>query len=137
MRLTESAPGCCILYYLHYYYRLACHSVYTAKLTGKTVCVVASDTDVFILLLHVLINCNETLHFRQRTKSSRDVITYHNVTSLSSQLGEKICAILPAFHSLTGSDFTKKINSFKKLLSKPKSMDLMSSMNTDHVDIEK
>ena len=92
---------------MHYYYRLACHSVYAAKLTGKTVCVVADDTDVFILLLHVSINCNETPHFREGTKSSRDGITYHNVTSLSSQLGEKICAILPAFHSLTGSDFTK------------------------------
>ena len=103
----------------------------------------ADDTDFFILLLHVSINCNETLYFRQGTTSSRDNITYHNVTSLSNQLEEKICAILPAFHSVTGSDFTKpffgrsKINSFKKLLSKPESMDLMSSMNTDHVDIEK
>ena len=48
---------------------------------------VADDTDVFILLLHVSINCNETLYFRQRTTSSRDSITYHNVTSLSSQFG--------------------------------------------------
>ena len=32
---------------------LACHSVYVAKLTGKSVFVVADDTDVFILLLHV------------------------------------------------------------------------------------
>ena len=30
-----------------------------------------------------------------------------------------------------------KINSFKKLSVKPESMDLMSSMNTDHADIEK
>ena len=103
----------------------------------------ADDTDVFILLLHVSINCNETLYLRQGTTFSRDGITHHNVTSLSSQLGEKICAILPAFHSLTDSDFKKpffgrsKINSFKKLLSKPESIDLMSSMNTDHVNIEK
>ena len=103
----------------------------------------ADDADVFILLLHVSINCNKILYFRQGTTSSRDGITYHNITLLSSQLGEKIFAILPAFHSLSGSDFTKplfgrsKINSFKKLLSKPASMDLMSSMNTDHVDIEK
>ena len=101
----------------------------------------ADDTDVFIILLHVSINCNETLYFRQGTTSSRDVTTYDNVTSLSSQLGEKICAILPVFHSLTGSDFTKlffgrsKINSSKKLLSKPESMDLMPSVNTNHVDL--
>ena len=86
---------------------MACHSVYAAKLTGKTVCVVANDTDVFILLIHVSINCNETLYFRQGTETSRDGITYHNITSLGSQLGEKTCAILPAFHSLTGSDFAK------------------------------
>ena len=52
---------------------------------------------------------------------------------------EKIGAILPAFHSLTGFDFMKpfygrsELNSFKKLLPKPESMDLMPSMN----DIEK
>ena len=99
----------------------------------------ADDTDVFILLLHVSVNCNEILYFRQGTRSSS--ITFHNVSSLSSQLGEKICAILPVFHSLTGSDFTKlffgrsKINSSKKLLSKPESMDLMPSVNTNHVDL--
>ena len=102
----------------------------------------ADDTDVFILLLHVSVSCNEILYFRQGTTSSRDGITYH-VTLLSSQLREKKCAILPAFHSLTGSDFMKlffgrlKINSFKKLLSKPESINLMSSMNTDYGDIEK
>ena len=122
---------------------MACHSVSAAKLTGKSVCVMADDTDVFILLLHVSINCNEALYFRQGTISSRDGITCRNITSLSSQLGKKICAILPAFYSLTGSDFTKpffgrsKMNSFKKSLSKPESINLMSSMNTDDVDIEK
>ena len=122
---------------------MACHSVYAAKLTEKLACVVANDTDVFILLLHVSINCNETLYFRQRTTSSRDVTTYDNVTSLSSQLGEKICAILPVFHWLTSSDFKKpffgrsKINTALKKWYSNQSMDLMSSMNTDHDDIEK
>ena len=37
----------------YYFNRLACHGVYSAKLTGKSVCVVADDT-VFILL-HVSI----------------------------------------------------------------------------------
>ena len=62
---------------------------------------------------------------------------------MKQSIGGKICALLPAFHSRTGSDFTKpffgrsKINSFKKLLLKPESIDLKSFMNTDHVDIEK
>ena len=149
-RLKSSATSCLFwnqtkTYFIlaHYFCRLACHSVYAAKSTEKSVCVVVNDTDVFILLLHVSINCNETLYLRQGTTSSTDGITYHNVTSLSNQLGEKICPILPVFHWLTGSDFKKpffgrsKFNSFKKLLSKPESMDLMSSMNTDHDDIEK
>ena len=44
---------------------------------------------------------------------------------VKQSIGEKTCVILPVFHSLTGSDFTKpffgrsKTNSFKKLLSKP------------------
>ena len=122
------------------FYRLACHSVYAAKRIGKSDCVVADDTDVFILLLHVSISCNKTLHFYQDTISSRDGITCHNVISWSSQLGEKTCAIPQAFDSLTGSDFTKpffersEINSFKILLSKPECMDLMSPMSTDKFD---
>ena len=125
----------------YYFYMLACHSVHAATLLGKWVCVVANDTNVFILLLQVWVNCNEVMYFRQGTTSSRDGITFHNVTSLSSQLGKKICTVLPVFHSLTSSDFTKpffgrfKINSVKKLLSKRECMDLMSSMNNDHVDI--
>ena len=101
----------------HHFYRLACQCLCCK--TGKSVCVVADGTDVFILLLHVSINCSETLHFRQGTPSLRDGRTYH-VTSLSSQLGEKICTLLPAFHSLTGSVFTKpffgrsKISSFNQ-----------------------
>ena len=43
-----------------YFFRLASHSVYAAKFTRKSVCVVADDTDVFILLFHESINCNET-----------------------------------------------------------------------------
>ena len=125
------------LLYLLWNQTETCHSVYSAELTGKSVCVTADDNHVFILLLHVSIICNETLYVRQGTTSSRDGITYDNVNLLSWQLGEKICAILPVFHSLTGSNFTKlffgrsKINSFKKLLSKPESMDSMSSMDTD------
>ena len=128
------------IFSLEHLWMAALYRAYAAKLTGKSVCVVADDTDLFIPLLHVSINCNETLYFRQGTTTSRDSITYHNVTLLSSHLEEKIWAILPAFHSLTGSDFTKpffgrsKINSFKKLLSKPESNE---SMKTDHADIEK
>ena len=122
---------------------MACHSIFAANSTGEPVCVVADDTDVFILLLYLSVNCLVTLYFRQGTSSSRGGITYHNVTALGNHLGENICAVLPAFHALTGSDFTKtffkrsKVNSFKRLLSKPINAGLLLSMNTDHADFEK
>ena len=123
--------------------RLACHSIFAANSTGDSVCVVADDTDVFILLLYLSVKCHVTLYFRQGTNSSKDGVTYHNVTALSSHLGENICEILPAFHALTGSDFTKgffrrsKVESFKTLSSKPEKAGLLLSMNTDHAVFEK
>lgn len=73
----------------------------------------------------------------------RDSVTYHNIIALSSHLREKICALFLAFYELTGSDFTKafrgrsKRNSFKKLLSKPENVDLISSLNSYQANVEK
>ena len=106
--------------------RLVCHNTFAANSTRKSVCVVADDTNMFILLLYVTVNCNEVLYFHQGTLSSRDSIAYHNITAHSNHLGEKICGILPGFHAWTGSDLMKvfygksKIDSFKILPSKIK-----------------
>ena len=73
----------------------------------------------------------------------RDSVTYHNITALSSHLKEKICALFLAFYELTDSDFAKafrvrsKRNSFKKLLSKPENVDLISSLNSYQANVEK
>lgn len=123
--------------------RLVCHNIFAANSARKWVCVVADDTNMFILLLYVTVNCNEVLYFHQGTLSSRDSITYHNITAHSSHLVEKICGILPAFHAWTGSDLTKvfygksKIDSFKILPSKIENVDLISSMSSYYADIEK
>lgn len=123
--------------------RLVCRCIFPGNSTWKSVCVVANETVMFILLLHISINCNEALHCRQNTVSSRDSITYHNITEHSSHLEQKICGILPSFHVLYGSYLTKvlygryKINSFEILPSKLENVDLMSWMRSYYANIEK
>ncbi len=86
-------------------HRLAYHAVYAAS-KHSGVCVVADDTDVFVLLLYVSAKCESSLFFRQGTSSSRGGISYHNVKALAENLGDDICKQLPAFHALTGCDYT-------------------------------
>ena len=56
-------------------------------------------------------------------------------------MGDRICNILPSFHALTGSDFTKtffrrsKIQSFKKLIAHPENADLLVSLNSQQANI--
>ena len=92
---------------------------------------VTDDNDVYILLLFISNQANGTIYFQQSTSSSKQEITYHNVTTLANELGNDICNVLPAFHALTGSDFTRtfyrrsKIPSFKKLMITPSKADLL------------
>ena len=83
---------------------LAFHAVYSSA--TQNTCVVADDTDVFILLLFVADKATKNLYFRQGTKNSKAGITYHDVKALAQHLGRELCNSLPAFHVLTGSDFT-------------------------------
>ena len=73
------------------------------------VCVVADATDVFILLLFVAERCTTNLYFRQGTHSSKEGITYHNVTSLNNHHGENICRFFPGFQALTGYGLHKTV----------------------------
>ena len=76
-------------------HRLAFHAKCSAD-SGDSVCVVADDTDVYILLLFISNPANGTIHFRQGTSSSKQGITYQNVTALANELGNDICNVLPA-----------------------------------------
>ena len=102
----------------------------------------AEDTDVFILLLHVSILTDVKIYFRQGTKSSKTGIKHHDVSALAKTLGSDICNILPAFHALTGSDYTNpffrrsKIQSFKKLMKLPEKCALLESMLGGNADID-
>lgn len=120
--------------------RLAHHAVY-ASTSNAGVCVVADDTDVYILLLFVSCKCDSSLYFRQGTATSKCGITYHNVKSLAEHLGGDICKRLPAFHVLTGCDFTQpfygrsKYRSFRKMQQNPNTLSLLSSLETTEADI--
>ena len=84
--------------------------------------------------------CCSILYLCQGTSSSKAGITY-NVSAAASEFGESICKILPSFHALIGSDFSKtfyccsKIQSFKKLLTQPSAINLLSSLATVIVDV--
>ena len=81
------------------------------------------------------------LYLRHGTQSSKDGITYHDVTSLYNHLGDIFCRILPAFHALTGSDYTypffghSKYGIFKKMLQVPFSAELLSSLTTSSINV--
>ena len=116
-------------------HRLAFHSNCSAA-SGDSVCVVADDTDVYILLLFISNQANGTIYFRQGTSSSKQGITYHNFTAFANELGNNVCNVLLTFHAPTGSGFTRtfyrksKIQSFKKLMKTPSKNDLLRSLQT-------
>ena len=96
---------------------------------------------IYILLIRIACYCRPILYFRQCTSLSKAVITYHNVSAAASEFRESICKIHPSFHALTGSDFIKtfyrrsKIQSFKKMLSQPSVINLLSYLATVRVGV--
>ena len=78
--------------------RIALHTIFASSTDKSTaVCVVADDTEIYILLLYVPQYCSGKVYFRQDTGSSNDGVTYHHMKSLANHLGEAVCEIMPAF----------------------------------------
>ena len=124
--------------------RIASHAKYGSENDNNgnsSITIVADDTDIYIVLIRIACYCRSILYFRQGTSSSKAGITYHNFSAAASEFGESIGKILPSFHALTGSDFTKtfyrrsKIQSFKKMLTQPSAINLLSSSATVRVDV--
>ena len=122
--------------------RIAYHAIYSSQ-HNNNVCIVADDSDVYILCLFVAAYCKGIVYFRQGTQAGKQGITYHNITSLARYLGKEVCDILPNFHALTGSDYTNpfykrsKIQAFKKMISKPDIYPkLLSSLSTHEANLE-
>ena len=122
-------------------YKLRMHAVYANQLHKRPLCVVADDTDVFILLLFVAQYFENTAFFCRRKSSDTDGITYHNINSVSDYIGAEICEILPCSHALTRSDYTNpffgrtKVLSFKWMVAALSSASVLSSMKSKNVDI--
>lgn len=118
--------------------RIISHAMFASS--KYPTCVVADDTDVFILLLFVASKCERGLYFRQGTASSRTGITYHNIRALAGHLGENICSVLPAFHALTGSDYTQpffgrsKFKCFQKMQKNPETSEKLKTLNNLDAD---
>lgn len=91
-------------------------------------------------MIRIACYCRSILYFYQGSSSSKAGITYH-VSSAASEFGESICKILPSFHALIGSGFTKtfyhrsKIQSFKKILTLPSAINLLPSLATVRVNV--
>ena len=108
-----------------------------ASRTADKVCVVSDDTDVYILLLFVSNKCDGHIYLRQGTG---DATTYHDIKALANILGDDICNIIPAFHALTGCDYTfffrTKSRVFNVMMSKLQSHKLLFSLYTPNFVFE-
>ena len=116
--------------------RIASHAKYASNNDNNensSITFVADDTVIYILLIRIVCYCRSILLFRLGISFSKAGITYHNVSVAATEFCESICKIPSSFHALTGSDFTKtfyrrsKIPSFKKMLTQPSAISLLSS----------
>ena len=124
-RLDQIHHACPLLYseYKEADHRIASHAKYVSdnySNVNSSITIVADDTDIDILLIRIACYCRSILHFHQGTSSSKAGITYHNVSAAASEFGESTCKILPSFHALTWSDFTKTFYRLSKIQSSKK-----------------
>ena len=81
---------------------------------------IVDDTGIYFSLINIAHLVKSCLYFRQGKTKNKEEITYHDMRALANHLGGESCSVLPAFDTLTGSDFTNlfinrsKIQAFKK-----------------------
>ena len=113
------------------------HIVYAGQDNSNKVCVIADDKDTYLSLINVAHLVKSCFYFRQVNTIDNEGITYHDIRAIANHLGKEICSVLPAFHTLTGSDFTHrffnclKIQAFKKMLRISTSHKLLLSLLSD------
>ena len=118
------------------------HHTHFASNQHDSVCIVADDSDILVLLLYISRRCCCQIYFREGTHLSKKGILYHNVSLLSQHLGPSICDMLPAFHTLTECDYTNqfygrsKYGSFKIMQGKKEMMNKLSSLSTRNIDFD-
>ena len=101
----------------------------------------ADDSDIFILLLWAACSFKSNVFFRQGKLSDKEGILYTEIYPLAKQLGEDVCEVLPAFHILTGSNYTNsvfgktKYTCLKRMIVHPESSSLLKPLNHPNANI--
>jgi len=97
--------------------RILLHVLDCLKAGHKVCVVISNDTDVIVALFHqmpVFLQFGiEELWVRAGIGDSTRYVPLH---TLSKRLGQRLCAVLPAVHSLTGCDITSKVGTKKAAL---------------------
>ena len=94
--------------------KITMHVVYAGQGSRNKVCMIADDTDIYLSLINIANLVKSCLYFRQGKTKDKDGITYRDIHAIAKHLGEEVCNVLAAFHTLTGSDFTNLfLNSLK------------------------
>ena len=89
--------------------------------------------------VYILLHCSRKLHFRQAVGSSKDGVTYHDVTPLTSDLGESFCNLMPVFHTINGRDYgswflgNSKFTAFDKMSKQQNAKSLFTSLGTETI----
>ena len=89
--------------------------------------------------VYIFLHCSGKLHFRQAVGSSKDGVTYHDVTSLTSDLGESLCNLMPVFHTINGRDYgssflsNSKFTAFDKMSKQQNEKSLFTSLGTETI----
>ena len=69
-----------------------------ASLSSDNIIVIASDTDVLVLMVNAFAKLQPTKDWQMRYESS----SYVNIQHIQNKLGMTICTLLPQLHGLTG-----------------------------------
>ena len=116
--------------------RLVIHVLHAAKEGHKRVTILSQDTDVLIMCLynwtHLSSHGLEELWVTAGIGDSHRFIPVHE---LAVQLGESLCKVLPAVHTLTGCDYTSKFGT-KAAALKASPETFLKDFGTMEVDIE-
>ena len=93
-----------------------------ASLSERPVVVVATDTDIFVLLIYVVSKVAPAEKWYMKIDKER----YVDISDVCRTYGKEVCDVMPAYHSMTGCDTTSypykvgKVKPFKKMVAHSK-----------------
>ena len=109
-----------------------------ASLSSDNIIVVASDTDVLVLMINAFAKLQPTKDWQMLYESS----SYTSIRHIQNKLGMTICTLLPQLHGLTGCDATSfffkvgKVSPFNKVLKNIENFQLISALGVNTIYVE-